>query len=223
MIGIQVSTAPATTGTGKGQVNVSRTPPVTLQLGELALEIPEPWVIDLGSVPIPQTTAGLVGAELFKRYVVRIDPTKATITVFDPPTYKPEAGAESIPLTVEGDKLFLEATLDAAPGRVVTQKLRIDTGSESSVNHEIARDAAEVQKSTLGGGLGENFEGYSGRLRAVKLGSHVIKDVWAPGGPNPAIGMELLRRFILTFDAPHGRLYLERTAQFDEPVPPVSG
>ncbi len=39
------------------------------------------------------------------------------------------SGAPSIPLIVEGDKLFLDATLEVPAGKSVTHKLRIDTGS----------------------------------------------------------------------------------------------
>ena len=89
----------------------------------------------------------------------------------------------------------------------------------SSVNDEIVKTSAEVHESTLGGGLGENFKSYSGVFTSVKIGPYVIKHVWGPGGPGPSIGRELLRRFLLTFDAPHGRLYLEPTPALSEPVP----
>jgi hypothetical protein len=31
--------------------------------------------------------------------------------------------------------------------------------------------------------------------------------------------MELLRRFVVTFDAPHGLIYLEPTSRLSDPVP----
>jgi hypothetical protein len=212
-----------TTGTGKGEVPVLRSDAVKMQLAGLGLEIPAPWIIDLSKVPIPQETAGLIGAELFKRFVVRMDQAARTISVFDPETYRPDATVPSVPLLVEGDKLFLEATLALGEGKAVTRKLRIDSGSEGSVNDEIVRESSERQRSTLGGGLGENFEGYSGVLRSVKIGPFEFKDVWATGAPHPTIGMELLRRFVVTFDAPHGRLYLEPTKELNERVPPPGG
>ena len=212
-----------TTGTGKGEVAVSRTPPVRMQLAGLSVEIPAPWVIDLSNVPISKETAGLVGAELFKQFVVRIDPEANTISVFAPDTYRHESGGTSVPLLVEGDKLFLEAAIEVAEGKSVTRKLRIDTGSESSINDEIVREAAERRESTLGGGLGGNFAGYSGVLKSVKIGPFEFRDFWATGAPTSMIGMELLRRFVVTFDAPRGRLYLEPTPALKEPVPPPWG
>lgn len=218
-LGLKVESAPPTTGTGAGEVTKSHAEPVVIMMNEVKLNVPEPWVIDLSKAPLPAAVRGLVGAELFKNFVVRMDPVQSTFTVFDADAYRHEAGGASIPLLVEGDKLFLEAELEVPAGKRVTHKLRIDTGSESSVNDEIVKQSEEVRTSTLGGGLGEQFKSYSGVFSSVKLGPYVIKHVWGPGGPRPSIGMELLRRFIITFDAPHGRIYLEPTPALNEPVP----
>ncbi len=163
--------------------------------------------------------AGLIGAEFFKNYVVRMDPVQSTFVIFEPSSYQHAADDPSIPLLVEGDKLFIEAELDVPAGKTVKHKLRIDTGSESSVNDEIVKGSAEVRSSTLGGGLGEDFKSYSGVFSSVKIGPYAIQHVWGPGGPGPAVGMEILRRFIITFDAPHGRMYLAPTPQLNGPVP----
>jgi predicted aspartyl protease len=218
-LGLETKSAAPTKGTGSGDVAKSYAPAVTMMLNGFKVDVPEPWVIDLSKAPLPAEAKGLVGAELFKTYIVRIDPAKCNLTVFDPASYRHLSEGASIPLIVDGDKLFLEATLEVPAGRTVRHKLRIDTGSESSVNDEIARQSEEVRTSTLGGGLGQNFASYSGVFSSAKIGPYTIKHFWGPAGPGPAIGMELLRRFIITFDAPHGRLYLEPTPQLDEPVP----
>jgi hypothetical protein len=218
-LGLETKPAPPTTGTGTGAVAKSHAPPITMDLNGFKLEVPEPWVIDLSKAPMPATIRGLVGAELFKNYVVRMDPVKSTFTVFAPDSYKHAGDAASIPLLVEGDRLFLEAELEVPAGKKVTHKLRIDTGSESSVNDEVVKQSEEVRTSILGGGLGESFKSYSGVFTSVKVGPYVMKHVWGPGGPGPSVGMEVLRRFIITFDAPHGRMFLEPTPQLHEPVP----
>jgi len=218
-LGLKTESAPPTTGTGTGDVPKSHTQPVVMSVHGIKVDLPEPWVIDLSKAPMPNTVRGLIGAEIFKSYVIRMDPVQSTFTLFDPAFYRHESGGASIPLLVEGDKLFLEATLEVPAGQTVTHKLRIDTGSESSVNDEIVKQSEEVRTSTLGGGLGENFKSYSGVFTSVKIGPYVVKHVWGPGGPRPAIGMELLRRFVVTFDAPHGQIYLEPTPALTDPVP----
>jgi hypothetical protein len=188
-------------------------------LHNFKIGIAQPWVIDLSKVPIPAAVKGLVGAEIFENYVVKVDPVQAKFSVFDPASYRYAGEGASIPLIIENGKLFIDADLEVPAGHVITHKLRIDTGSESSVNDEIVKQSAELRTSTLGGGLGENFKAYSGVFTSIKIGPYLLKHVWGPGGPPPTIGMEILRRFIITFDAPHGRIYLEPTPALQEPVP----
>lgn len=218
-LGLKTESAPPTTGTGTGEVAKSHTRPVVMTLNGVKVDVPQPWVIDLSKAPLPSSVKGLVGAELFKTYVIKMDPQQSTFSVYDSASYRHGEGGASLPLFVEGDKLFFEATLEVPAGQTVTHKLRIDTGSESSINDEIVKQSAEVRTSTLGGGLGEQFKSYSGVFTSVKIGPYVVKHVWGPGGPRPAIGMEMLRRFIITFDAPHGRIYLQPSPALNDPVP----
>lgn len=218
-LGLKVESAPPTTGTGTGEVTKSVTGPATMTLNDVKIDLAEPWVIDLSNVPISKEAKGLVGAELFEKFVVKIDPLESAFSVFDPVSFQYTGNGVSIPLVVEGGKLFLEADLEVPAGKTVTHKLRIDTGSESSVNDEIVKQSAELRSSILGGGLGESFKSYSGVFTSVKIGPYVLNHVWGPGGSPPIIGMEILRRFIITFDAPHLRMYLEPMPALSEPVP----
>ena len=218
-LGLKVQNSSSVTGTGKGSVAKASAGTVTMTLHDLKVDVPELWVIDLSNVPIPRATKGLVGAEIFINYVVRMDPLQSSFTVFDPTSYHYTGAGKSIPLIVRDNKLFLEADLEVPAGHVVTHQLRIDTGSESSVNDEVVRQSSELRASTLGSGLGESFRSYSGVFTSVKIGPFTLKHVWGPGGQGALIGMEILRRFIVAFDAPHHRIYLEPTPAFAEPVP----
>jgi hypothetical protein len=200
-------------------VTKSKTGPAAMSLNDLRIDLAEPWVIDLSKVPISKEAKGLVGAELFEKFVVEIDPLQSAFTVFDPASFQYTGKGASIPLIVKDGKFFLEANLEVPAGKTTTHKLRIDTGSESSVNDEIVQQSAELRRSISGGGLGENFKSYSGVFTSVKIGPYVLNHVWGPGGSPPIVGMEILRRFIITFDVPHGRIYLEPTPALSEPVP----
>lgn len=90
------------------------------------------------------------------------------------------------------------------------------------MDDEIVGQARKIEATTLGNGLGANYQGVSGVFDAVRIGPYVLKSVWAPGGQLPAIGMEILRRFVITFDASRGVMYLEPTPALREPVPPPS-
>lgn len=76
-----------------------------------------------------------------------------------------------------------------------------------------------VTRTTLGNGLGTSYEGDSGVYDSVQIGPYILRNVWGPAGAVPIVGMEILRRFTLTFDAGHGELRLEPNAALRDPVP----
>lgn len=217
--GLKKVGAGTTTGTGTGAVQIERTEPATVKLGKIEVKVAEPWVIDLSGVPIPKWTHGLVGFEFFQAYVVEMDQEHARLRFFDPATYVAPRGVAAVPLIVEDGKLFVTATLEANEREKAERKLRVDTGSEESVADELVSKAAEVRRSTLGQGLGENYEGVSGLLKAVHFGPFTWTHVWGPGARQSAIGMEIFRRFVATFDAAHGKLYLKPNRHIGEPIP----
>lgn len=212
-----------TTGTGQGAVAIAHVDPVPVEVGGVRYIADDPWVIDLSGLPTSKDVRGLIGADLWSRYAVRMDAQAHTLQLFAPGVYRPGHGEVALPLIVEKQKLYVDATLEVTPGRRVVHRLRIDTGSEDSVNDPLMAEGLETRKVTLGNGLGASYQAVSGRIAAVHLGPFTVRDVWGPGGSAPAIGMEMLRRFIVTFDAPAGKLYLRPTAALREPVPPPSG
>ena len=216
---LKILRADTTRGAGVGEVPMQHSEAVSLRLGSATIRGDDPWIIDLSKVPIDKRVRGLVGPELLSQYVVQIDPRSREIKLFDPARFKTPR-ADAVPLLVEGDRLFTMATLDVKPGLSVTHKLRVDTGSGDSVNDPIVVQAKETRVTTLGNGLGQNYQAVSGKIDAVHLGPFTISDVWAPGGVPASIGMEILRRFVVTFDAPRGKMYLEPLSSLAEPVPP---
>lgn len=219
-LGLAVTKADSTTGTGSGSIAMSHSVPVAVQIGEERYIAADPWIIDLSGVPIAKDVRGLVGADLWSRYAVRMDSQRHTLELFKPGSYSPSSDEVALPLTVMNNKMYMDVTLDVKPGLTKTERVRIDTGSEESVNAPIIGQAREVQRSVLGNGLGANFEGVSGRIDAVHIGPFTVRDVWGPGGKGPAIGMEMLRRFVVTFDARAGKIYLKPTPALADPVPP---
>jgi len=219
VLGLATISTGATTGVGTGAVPIGHVGPVTMKIGGLTLAVPDPWVIDLAGVQVDPSVRGLVGAELFNMHLVRIDPARKRLEIFDGERHRHPRGAAFVPLTVEGDRLFIPVKLDVRPGLTEIVRVRIDTGSEDSVAHALAAQAQDRRSSRLGQGLGTSYEGWSGKFRSVALGPYVIRDVWGPAVEHPTIGMEILRRFRLTFDARHGRLYLEPNASLVDPVP----
>jgi Aspartyl protease len=211
------------TGTGQGAVPIQHAAPAILSLGSLRLKVEEPWVIDLSGVPIPKWTHGLIGADFFENFVVEVDPEKPSLRFFDAKKFVPPRDSTVVPLIVENHRLFLTAKIEANDYLSAERKLRIDLGSEDSVADELVKKGSKVSTSTLGQGLGQNYQGQSGLLKAVQLGPFRFERVWGPGAPHPAIGMELFRRFTMTFDASRAKLYLKPNRHINEPIPEPQG
>jgi PDZ domain/Aspartyl protease len=174
---------------------------------------------------------GLVGFEVFKRFVVRVDYHHQTLTLTLPEAFTPPAGAVAVPFTFDGRTPQVEGKIDGLPGR-----FSIDTGSRASLT--IHRPFAE--KHGLRAKLGAKIEalsgwGVGGGVRSVFARAHllelggvkvpapvtdlVLSEKGAFNDPYLAgnVGGGVLRRFTVTFDYGHQILYFEPDAQAAEP------
>jgi hypothetical protein len=205
-------------GAGNGRVEADFGPPVRLTIGKLTTTVKHPRIIDLSSVPVPVRPAGLIGAEFFEKYVVRVDTDRHRIAFIDRKSFH-HPNAASIPLELTNHRLYVQLQLEPRPGLSALRRVRVDTGSEDSVDDDSVKKSATVAQTRLGNGLGSSYVGYSGVYSSVGIGPYKFGHVWGPAGAIPIIGMEMMRRFTLTFDATKGTLYLEPNRHFDEPVP----
>ena len=157
--------------------------------------------------------------DFFKAYVVRIDPGAQTIGFCnEPPSPSGPSGA-TIPLIVTNDRFYINLRLTLPNGVSATHRVHVDTGSDDAVSDDLVRQSSTRRKSTQGVGLGTPYVDYSGLFASMGIGPYTITSVWGPSGNPPAVGMEILRRFILTFDARQGRLGLAPTVRLHDPVP----
>lgn len=179
-------------------------------------------MIDLSHVGTSRHIDGLVGEDFFRAYVVRIDPITRTVSFCDPKSFTGTANGTTLPLVAANGRLFIHMTLTLPSGFSATHLVRIDTGSDDAVSDDLVRRSSIRRKSLQGVGIGKAYVDYSGVFATVQIGPYLIRNVWGPSGNPPAVGMEILRRFILTFDVPRGQLTLEPTAHVDDPVPSPS-
>ncbi len=206
-------------GAGKGEVSAGDAGEVQFTVGSLSTRVPHAKIVDLSKVPVSVKEDGLLGAEFLEQYVVRIDPAQHKIGFYDPKAFAYQGDGKSMPLELTNSRLYVRVGLAAKPGELVERKLRVDTGSEDSIDDDTIRNSPKTQKITLGNGLGTSYEDVSGVYDTVVIGPYTFRYVWGPAGAVPIVGMEMMRRFTLTFDARRGLLYLEPNASFTEPVP----
>ena len=151
-------------GAGKGDVSAHDAGEVKLTLGGLSPRVPHAKIVDLSNVPLPAKGYGLVGAEFLEQYVICIDPIAHTMTFYDPKTYTYQGHGKPVPLELTNSRLYIQAGLAAKPGELVQRRLRVDTGSEDSIDDDTVRRSPDTKKTTLGNGARQELRGSFRRL-----------------------------------------------------------
>ena len=206
-------------GAGRGTVPRQHAVPIDIAVRTVRFRVNDPWIYDLSHTGTSFHEDGLLGADFFKRYIVRIDPIARTFSVFDPVSFRYGGGGSAVPLTDRDDHLFIPMQLSLANGISAKRSVRIDTGSDDAVSDDLVRESPVRRKSVQGVGLGQAYVDYSGIFSTIQIGPYSIHNAWGPSNSVPAVGMEILRRFVLTFDVPRNLLYLEPTRHLGDPLP----
>jgi hypothetical protein len=94
----------------------------------------------LTAVVIPQHTlpcqerfdeigfGGVIGADLFRRFVVEIDTRARRVRLHDPATWRPAEGASVVPIRFHDGHPFVPASVALPDGRIVEAEMNVDTG-----------------------------------------------------------------------------------------------
>jgi hypothetical protein len=208
------------TGAGKGSVEMLHAKDLDISIGAASLHVADPWIIDLNAPPSRgKREDGLIGADFFAKYVVRIDPEKQTIAFYPKENFRYRGDGARLPLDFLDNRMFVNMRLALTTGISANRHVRVDTGSNDAVSDNIVRQSPERLKSLQGVGLGTPYVDYSGVIDRVQIGPYAIHHSWGASNDNPAVGMEILRRFTMTFDVGRDALYLEPNSHFSEPVP----
>jgi hypothetical protein len=178
---------------------------------------------------------GILGYELFSRFIVTIDYEKKELTLTRPDKFKPKRKAQKLRITIEDTKPYLQTTVDIKDSSRCKVKLLIDSGASHGLilepdSNDTIRVPDNHVKSIIGRGLGGVISGKIARISSVDLGKYDVQQVIA-NFPDPnsymdtlktsrtvkrngAIGGEILSRFKVTFDFPRESLYLQKNHEF---------
>lgn len=164
---------------------------------------------------------GIIGYDLFNRFVVTIDFAAHQIIIQNPETYKykPSKG-ERFPITIEDNKPYLNMMELVDSSKTLPLKVILDTGA----GHAISLDANQsngivlpkkLVNAQLGRGLSGIINGKLGRVKQLRIGKYTLQNLVAsfPDSSsykvkaglsamnrNGNIGCEFLRRFKITFN-----------------------
>jgi hypothetical protein len=178
---------------------------------------------------------GILGYELFSRFIVTIDYERKEMTLTRPSKYRPKRKAQKIKMSVEDTKPYFVTRVFVTDSTSVLAKLLIDSGASHGLilepdSNDTIRVPPNHVKSIIGRGLGGIITGKIGRISGIDLGKYDVKSVIA-NFPDPnsymdtlktsrsvkrngAIGGEILSRFKVTFDFPRETLYLQKNPAF---------
>ncbi|SHF80193.1 Aspartyl protease [Mariniphaga anaerophila] len=179
---------------------------------------------------------GLIGFNLFKDYIVKIDYSNEKITLFRPEHYKYRDRKKDIilPLHLDGNKPFVRTSIVTEDLQEVPVKLLVDTGASDALwLSEKSDDRIDIPQNHietfLGKGLNGDLYGTKGRIDGLWVGpmvlpkpivafpnSELIDQLISSNDRNGTLGAEILRRFIVTMDYRNSRMTLRPTYRVKE-------
>jgi hypothetical protein len=229
-LGLEVSEAGLARGMGSGATRVLIAEDICIR-GDGQEILHAPLVVhDIGgrlAAMAGRDIDGFLGAELFDRYVVEIDPAQRRLLLHNPDTFVYNGGGQILPLEVVDRRPVVEARVVVEAGKKpVPVRLVVDTGSSRYLTliTKSRRQLKPPAERTLGASVGVVGDTLVlvAPVDRLELGSLVMQKVetaWMEPFRIPAvrnipklngiIGNPLLSRYHVFFDYRHGRLIVE--------------
>ena len=177
---------------------------------------------------------GILGYELFSRFIIQIDYEKRMLTLMLPEKFRKKRRYQSLPITIQDTKPYVIVPVVLDNGSTLKAKLLVDSGASHGLMLEPTSDTIihvprHAVSSLIGRGLGGEIVGKVGRIKSIGLGTYKLNNVIA-NFPDPnsysdsikvgnvyrngAIGGEILSRFNVVFDFPEEKIYLKKNSSF---------
>jgi hypothetical protein len=215
-------------GAGEGHLDFGLTKVESLRIGRAVIKDQVFPVVSLDALAEAEGAplAGVVGFETFRRFVTRFDYGARTITLIDPKAFDPKDAGAEIPFKVDGANIVVEAGFQGHRGSFI-----VDTGSRDTVTfsapfakaNNLSPSSARSVAAVTGWGFGGVSRGIVMRSGPFAIGSYVVESpivsistdkggTFADASIAGNIGGGLLKRFVLTLDYEHSKLYLKPVA-----------
>jgi len=185
------------------------------------------------------TIHGIIGYDLLKDFIVKINYGLKKITFHNPKTFKYKKCKKCETLALEFHKLKpyinLGVKLDSITNKITPVKLLIDSGGSDAMwlfenTHPDILTPKKYFEDLLGEGLSGTIYGKRSTIKGIVLGKFELKNptVSFPDSlsiahalqfeeRNGSIGANILRRFIVTFDYLNNKITLKKGNSFKEP------
>ncbi len=172
---------------------------------------------------------GIIGANLFGSYVVKIDYQKRVLSLIHP-IYFDRPNDEkylSVPIEIYNNKPYLNTSVKLnGSDPAIRVRMLIDTGASIALllhnnTHPQLRLPETTIPGNIGKGLGGIIEGSMGRIHQAQMGKYRLNNIVSNfqdinasldtsylNGRNGIIGNIALKRFHMIIDYPRERMYL---------------
>ena len=223
------------TGVGEHQVTVSfaKIPAVSLD-SKLTIRNQVFVVVPLSGTSVVEGTAldGVVGYELLKRFVIRINYANHQLQILRPADFDARSAGTAVPFTFDGRMPQVAGSLDGLAGR-----FDIDTGSRDALSinspfvkahQSLLQTYAPTARTVVGWGAGGAAYGRLARAHEFRMGDVAVmcpvvelsteaEGTDAEASVAGVIGNEILSRFTVTFDYPKQLVYLHLNSNYGKP------
>jgi hypothetical protein len=183
---------------------------------------------------------GIIGADVFKEFIVKISYTARQLVFFKPESFdtrRKYRRYEVLPIDLFRDKPYIELPIVTMENDTVNAKLLIDNGAGDAVwlfrnSHPDIKIPENNRYNYLGKGINGQIFGYEGRIKSIAMGKYKLKEVSCAfpdtialnnvaildlPGRNGSIGAELLVRFRLYIDYPNKQIAFRKNQYFKRP------
>jgi len=232
-LGLMTRGAQKTIGAGEGTAEIKFTKVARMRFGG----------VQLRNLPLNVTSAfdgktrdavsnfgGLIGYELFRRFVVKLDFERQRLILILPSRFSHPERVTTIPFKLSNTIPLVRAEVDGFEGEFL-----VDSGFPGSVTlyhgfiekNQLLTKFKPKFEAITGWGIGGPVRAGITRAEIFKVGEETIHDLvvtlslikkgtQANSYLAGTIGSELLRRFTVTFDYGRREMYLERNANLEE-------
>ena len=123
---------------------------------------------------------GIIGAETFRNYVVKLDYIKQIMTIYEPSAFteNEHKGYQSLDIQILHNKPFIKTQAQIESDSIVNLKLLIDTGAGLAMllyAHSTPglNSPTTSIESNIGTGLGGDLTGFMGRIKKFNIGNQL--------------------------------------------------
>jgi aspartyl protease len=226
-LGLKPSGQDSMQGAGAGRVPIEFVQNVDIGLPGLESTGYEFSAADLQPLQasLGERVDGILGYELFRRFVVTIDYESRSLTVTLPKSFHAHESSQALPIELRDKWAFVKGEL-VLPGPVTVQdEFLIDSGSGDAVDHPIVTQVQLRIPTKSGVGFGTAVQGATAQATSFCLGKYSLPNptvscCGATDATSKLIGNDVLKFFTVTFDYPSARILIKPNSAFPKQSSP---